>query len=797
MQRHVYFVMFVCSLFGQALAEEGKSADGDKPEEKVTYVDHVLPIFRARCGSCHNPNDRRGGLVLDQYAGMMEGGSSGEVVSAGDSANSYLWLLVNHESTPQMPPESEKLPENELAVIKKWIDLGALETSGSVANIKKKSSLAKIEVSTDRPAEVAMPERYLGEPAHVLTSKNAVTALATSPWASLVAVSGHEQVALYNSATLEPLGVLPFPEGQPQIIKFSRNGSLLIVGGGRGGQLGKVVVFDVKTGQRKVEIGNEYDQVLAADISADQSLVALGGPKKMLRVYSTATGELVYENKKHTDWVTAIEFSPDGVLLASADRSNGLVIWEADTGRLFYDLQGHTGAINDVSWRPDSNVLGSASEDGSIKLWEMQNGGNIKSWGAHGGGTQSLEYTREGNLVSVGRDKVARSWNGDGGKLKDFGGLADIGMEIAYDAESKRVISGGWDGMIHFWNSEDAQKVGEINTNPPTAANYLAILEPKLQQARELHAVKAKALAGLTSMLAARQTAANEALAATQAANETVNSLNTQVAQLTTQLKEKQTTLTSTTEQLLQAKTVLDQAIATRTQAEQALQPVRTALEQQSAKVVQLTAAAKAAQEGVSKATETLQILAKAAEPTPEETALIEKNPEVKAALAKRTEVTKAAEATVTVATIVATQAAEQLRIGQSSQASVQQSFNSADAALKAAAAAADTAQKSHDTVAQAQVAAKAQVDAAEKAVAEMQQKLTDAQTVAAQAKTKSDQLTAAAQPTEAEQSQLQAAQAETVQAQQQLQILEEQFKRLESVQDQVATASTESKDAQ
>ena len=41
--------------------------------EKVTYKDHVLPIFRQRCGSCHNANDKKGGLAVDSdYFAMFE-----------------------------------------------------------------------------------------------------------------------------------------------------------------------------------------------------------------------------------------------------------------------------------------------------------------------------------------------------------------------------------------------------------------------------------------------------------------------------------------------------------------------------------------------------------------------------------------------------------------------------------------------------------------------------------------------------------------------------------------------------
>src|SRR5438552_2202585 len=84
----------------------------------------------------------------------------------------------------------------------------------------------------------------------VVNNYTAVMALAASPWAPLVAVGGQKQVLLYHSDTLELLGVLPFPEGTPHVLKFSRNGSLLLAGGGRGGKSGKVVLWGVAKGER-------------------------------------------------------------------------------------------------------------------------------------------------------------------------------------------------------------------------------------------------------------------------------------------------------------------------------------------------------------------------------------------------------------------------------------------------------------------------------------------------------------------------------------------------------------------
>ena len=516
-----YHSLIVASVAVAFLAN-GSLLPAQEEEEaapKVTFADDVLPIFKARCGSCHNANDKKGGLALDSFANAMEGGSSGTVVEGGDLDASYLWLLVNHESEPKMPPESDKLPDNELAVIRNWITGGLLENSGSTAMIKKKTNIAKIEISTERPAEIALPQLYFGEPQVQSTRTNAVTALATSPWASIAAISGHRQVALYNTATLEPLGVLPFPEGQPEIIKFSRNGSLLLVGGGRGGANGLVVLFDVKTGERVGEFGDEYDSVLAADISADHTQVALGGPKKMLRVYSVETGELQYEVKKHTDWITAIEFSPDGVLLASGDRANGLHVWEAFTGRPFHTLNGHGSSVNDVSWRADSNVLASASSDNTIRLWEMTNGTQVRSWNAHGGAF-AVEYIRDGRLVSTGRDLVVRLWNGEGAQVAEFPGLSEIGLEVAFDAETERALGGDWTGMVRIWNVADAAQVGALNTNPPTLAAHIESLTQQVTAAEAQAAQQNAALAALKKAMADKKAAADKAVADSNAAAE-------------------------------------------------------------------------------------------------------------------------------------------------------------------------------------------------------------------------------------------------------------------------------------
>jgi WD40 repeat protein len=562
------------------------AAGAEPTPQKVTYTEHVLPIFRAKCGSCHNANDREGDLVLDDYTSLRTGGGSGEVIEPGNLENSYLWSLVTHESSPEMPPEQPRLPDEELSVIRAWIEQGAVQDAGSPSTASTpKLSLAKVDVPTNRPAgPPPMPTSYLGPPLRFTARSNAVTALATNPWSPVLAVSGHQQIALYDTRTRLLLGVLPFPEGQPHILKFSRNGRLLLAGGGRGGASGRVVVFDVATGERRFEVGDEYDLVLAADISPDHAQIALGGPKRLVRVYGTATGELLYELKKHTDWVTAIEFSPDSVLLASGDRSNGLVVWEAFTGREWLVLNGHRGAITDVGWRADSNVLVSACEDGTVKQWEMNDGRELKSVGAHGGGVSSIDLARDDRMVTTGRDQTAKLWQPDGTAIRTFSGLSDLGLEVAFDDETETVFAGDWNGQITAWSAADSKVLGQLSSNPPSVADQLR-LALEAQAAAQAQAVSAQtAVANLQKQheaaLAQRRQQA-DALAAEARA------LQEQVAELTRSQESAAASAQQTDEQLRQAdellaaaRRILDNAQREQAAAAAAAEQRRTALAQ-------------------------------------------------------------------------------------------------------------------------------------------------------------------------------------------------------------------------
>lgn len=446
-------------------------------QAKVNFTDHILPIFQNACTNCHNPDKKKAGLDLTTYQGAMAGGETGPAVKPGNADGSFLYKVSAHLEEPKMPPKGSKLTDAELKLVKDWIAGFALETANSKPAVAQQNKVDAVVVSLTRPEGPApMPGDLPLEPFVKARPLGALTTLAVSPWAPLVAIGGQKQVLLYHVESLDPLGVLAFPEGFPHALRFSKNAKVLLAGGGLGGKSGKVVLWDVTTGERIGTVGNEADAVLAADLSADHQFVALGGPDKRVKIYQTKDGKQTGLIKKHTEWVTAIAYSPDGKYLGTADRNGGIEVWEsAPEPKPFNTLAGHKSACTALAFMP--GVLASGSEDGTIKLWNVKEGTESKSWNAHPGGVLSVDFTPDGRLVSCGRDKVAKVWDATGKLIATTEAFGDLALRAALNSE--RVIAADFTGTIRVFALADgkANKVGELTASPPSIAEQLAQAE--------------------------------------------------------------------------------------------------------------------------------------------------------------------------------------------------------------------------------------------------------------------------------------------------------------------------------
>lgn len=429
------------------------------------FADDVGPILEVWCVDCHRGSRGKNGVALQDHAATMKGGSAGAIVVPGDPGSSILYLVASHDRDPVMPPDGDRLSDEELATIRAWIEGGCRRDADDEG--------AGPKVSAMKP----LPRRAVGAAVMPLGSANpqpfwhhdrsdAVIAMDASPTSPLLAVGGHRQTTLYAIETGEALACLPFPEGSVHDLRFSADGAVLVVGGGRDGASGLVSIFDIATGTRLATIGGEPDAVLAADLSPDGSMVALGGPDGVVRVVDLATGEALHRLTPHTDWITAVRFSPDGSMLATADRAGGGFVWEAWTGREFHRLPGLGSAATEIAWRADSNLVAIATDAGPVAVFGMERGDRIANQSLHGG-TLAVRFLPDGRLLTAGRDGRGQVGDVGGGEVAGWPSIGDLATSVTASADGSIVAIGGLDGIVRVHRIGESDAIFGLRADPP------------------------------------------------------------------------------------------------------------------------------------------------------------------------------------------------------------------------------------------------------------------------------------------------------------------------------------------
>jgi len=104
------------------------AATGLAAADKVDFARDIQPILQQNCVKCHGPEKQKGKMRLDSLMAALKGGKGGAALVAGDGAKSEMVRRISLPKTDDdfMPTEGEPLPKEQIALIKKWIDEGAV-----------------------------------------------------------------------------------------------------------------------------------------------------------------------------------------------------------------------------------------------------------------------------------------------------------------------------------------------------------------------------------------------------------------------------------------------------------------------------------------------------------------------------------------------------------------------------------------------------------------------------------------------------------------------------------------------
>ena len=110
------------------------SLQAQKPESgsqtttaPVDFVRDIQPILQNICYECHGPKKTKAQLRLDSRAGLMKGGEDGAIITPGNSEQSLIVRrLLGLDGEDRMPKDGDPLPAAQIALIRAWIDQGAV-----------------------------------------------------------------------------------------------------------------------------------------------------------------------------------------------------------------------------------------------------------------------------------------------------------------------------------------------------------------------------------------------------------------------------------------------------------------------------------------------------------------------------------------------------------------------------------------------------------------------------------------------------------------------------------------------
>jgi len=449
-------------------AKDAKEAkDGKDAALPTTFVDWaaVEPLLQDRCSSCHEPNDKKGGLDVTTFAAMRSGGGSGKTLVPGEPEQSRLYLMVTMQERPFMPKGEDPLTAEQQQLLRAWIEQGASETVAAArAFVGSRLAAASASPGDDAAASTAgplpheLPSVAIARPERTGTVK----ALQRSPNAPLLAMPGLQQVLLFDGA-MQPLGALPIAEATVEQIAFSSDGTQLVAAVGEPGRRGAAALFDVRSGRRLGTFGKERDVPLAVAAHADAGVVAVGGAGKRTVLLRQADGSELASGP-HDDFVLALAFAPDGTVLAAGDRAGEVKLWESSGGGLIESFAANRGAVHAVAFARNGQRLLTAGADGSVRAFDPNSGKEVWKQQAHDGQALALAVGPDGRLASCGSDGRIVVLDAGGKVLGKSPNAGEWLYAVAFDGDGKRVLAGDWHGRLHAFTPGSKDKAMPITT---------------------------------------------------------------------------------------------------------------------------------------------------------------------------------------------------------------------------------------------------------------------------------------------------------------------------------------------
>lgn len=395
-------------------------------------------MLERHCQGCHQPNLKSSGLDLTTYEALKAGGKRG-------SAAGLLVPFLAGEMKPQMPLGQPPLATAEIELVRAWVAAGAKDDTPAGARDN---------------ASPGAPSVYVQPPV--------LTALAFSPDGKMLAVSGNREILLHRLDGSAPLQRLPGLSDRILSLAFSRDGSLLVAGGGTPARFGEIQFWQLPAGKLLHSVMLTGDTIFGVSISPDATRVAAGCTDNSVRIVETASGKEAAKMGAHENWVLGTLFSVDGKRVVSVGRDRSAKLSDTATGAFQENINLLRGELAAAARHPSKDIVVIGGEDRYPYIYLMDRPKNMKiaddttlvrKLERQNGAIFALAWSPDGKRIAVaGAAPEVNVYDSEtGARLASCKGHSAGIYSVAFSPDSATLATGGFDGTVRLYDSLSGQ----------------------------------------------------------------------------------------------------------------------------------------------------------------------------------------------------------------------------------------------------------------------------------------------------------------------------------------------------
>lgn len=333
---------------GLALLADLKESDSITITQQDKLNLEVRAIFTHNCYQCHSENKSKGDLVLENKEGVFKGGETGVSIIPGKPQESELYkritLSPNEEGV--MPKKGKVLKDNEIALIKLWIQNGA-HWSDQDLKVFPEAELALVKPQLPQSSEVNPIDKLVD----VYFGANEVD------WSEVV-----DDGIFIKRAYLDIVGLLPKPKD--------------------------IAAFKKDTDSYKRD--KLIDTLLFDTHNYTQNWLSFWND--LLRNDYSGTGFITGGRKEITDWLytTLLENKP----------------YDQMVSELVNPVKGSEGFIKGIQWRGVVNASQRTEMQAAQNIGQSLMGVNVKCASCHNSFVSNLTLDQAYGLAAIFSDTI-------------------------------------------------------------------------------------------------------------------------------------------------------------------------------------------------------------------------------------------------------------------------------------------------------------------------------------------------------------------------------------------------------